>query len=894
MSEPGQPTSFDDLADQFAEAVRRGERPDVENWAEDHQEHAEAIRNLFPTILAMEQMKSSSTPVQARVSLSVGDRLGDFEILREIGRGGMGVVFEAHQDSLDRRVALKVLPGGEDSRRLQRFEREVRTAAKLHHTNIVPIFGVGEHDGWRYYVMPVIHGVSLDRIAARMTLDREAIEGVADWSPNQAADSVSEVVGSLYRVVDSGSASASGSSPSTGGEPGESAPATKKAPVRGTRQLFRSIAEVGRQAASALSYAHASGVLHRDIKPANLLLDTDGIVWITDFGLAIASGSEELTRTGDVLGTVQYLAPEQLEGRSDVRSDVFALGLTLYELCCGRPARQGSDRAQVLRDAATLRPERLRSRVAAIPRDLETVVHRACELDPRHRYPTAKDLEDDLERFLEGRPIAARRTTPGEELWRWCQRNRLVASLAAAAVIGVVGGGSAAAVGWYQASKSSAASEQRLRDAYAGFDNVAASLVGISRLGIGDAGTDEMDVGGTWFETSVEWNLSQVSDSERAVAEELLAYYESLSDEVEGGEDRELLARASRRRGDLLGFLRETEPAREAYESALEVYEEFETDEARLARAEIYFRLANLDLTAGIEAVATQSQSRSPGFRERERGRLSLHELARQGVDRESLDRAADAITSMQRELEPLETIDSRFQVARSEKIAATVSLLGGEEEAAQRHWDAAARQYSALSSERPEDSQIAVEAVESVLFLFGSPEKFKDGFADTPRDVLELGYEVLQTTVPSMLKPAISQAMWRAQLEASMRLAGVLHYARRQRDDLSFEAPFEIVVDRVIELGGTELFDARRSLVFAASVGALAQRASDEEIEVRVRRGLDEIVPAPDDEDFSPWAESRRELRAELENEFQRLRRAFREGPGRGPRRGGRRGGPR
>src|SRR5262249_19235582 len=150
-------------------------------------------------------------------------------------------------------------------------------------------------------------------------------------------------------------------------------------------QYARSVALVGVQVAEALDYAHRQGVLHRDIKPSNLLLDGQGTVWVTDFGLAKATDSDALTRTGDIIGTVRYMAPERFEGRCDARSDVYALGLTLYELLARRPAFERSDRAELIRQVTHEAPPRLRSLDPTIPRDLETVVHKAIEREPARR-----------------------------------------------------------------------------------------------------------------------------------------------------------------------------------------------------------------------------------------------------------------------------------------------------------------------------------------------------------------------------------------------------------------------------------------------------------------------------------------------------------------------------
>ena len=206
------------------------------------------------------------------------------------------------------------------------------------------------------------------------------------------------------------------------------------------RTFFRSVARIGLQVAEALEYANRQGVLHRDVKPSNLLLDPKGNVWVADFGLAKAADAEDITHSGDIVGTVRYMAPERFAGKCDARSDVYALGLTLYELLALRPAFAAADRHELMRRVMSEEPERLRGLVPHLPRDLETIVHKAIDRDPARRYPTAAALAEDLQRFLDDKPIKARRVTAAEQAWRWARRNPAVASLAAGLLLALVAG----------------------------------------------------------------------------------------------------------------------------------------------------------------------------------------------------------------------------------------------------------------------------------------------------------------------------------------------------------------------------------------------------------------------------------------------------------------------
>jgi eukaryotic-like serine/threonine-protein kinase len=329
-----------------------------------------------------------------------GAWFGKYRVLRTIGRGGMGVVYEAEGPAIGQRVALKVLPtlGLPDPHDHERFRREIELAFRLDHPQIVPILDFGSFGGIPFCTMELIDGYDLRRVIRLLRRkDHPArADGLDLSNPKPVCEEVFQAIGLP--------------------EPGLSA--------EDLPGYLRFVASVGVQAGRALAYAHGKGISHRDIKPSNLLLDTQGKIHITDFGLAKAAESPDLTVTGDLGGTLRYMAPERLDGWSDPRSDVYSLGLTLYELLLLRPAFESIDRSRLINAITREAPRRPRSVNRAIPRDLELIIQRAIEKEPGHRYPTAAALADDLERFLAGRQIVGRPVALWRRAWAWSRRNR--------------------------------------------------------------------------------------------------------------------------------------------------------------------------------------------------------------------------------------------------------------------------------------------------------------------------------------------------------------------------------------------------------------------------------------------------------------------------------------
>jgi len=358
--------------------------------------------------------------------------LGDFRVIREIGRGGMGVVYEAIQLSLGRRVALKVLSIAAtlDPRHLARFKNEAHAAAQLHHTNIVPVYAVGSERGVHFYAMQLIDGYPLSAL----------IEHLRQSKPTSAnGQSTRSAAASLENsTVDETSPAHSSSSQAAATPAAEiqtevASITALSASYTNRASYFRNVAKLMRDAAAALEHAHQFGVIHRDIKPANLLLDGHGNPWITDFGLAQFQTDSQLTQTGDVLGTLRYMSPEQASGGRaivDHRTDIYSLGATFYEFLTLKPVLDSGNRHELLRGIVDEEPRSLRSIDRHIPLELETIVLKSLSKLPAERYATAGDLADDLQRWLSDKPILARRPTLGERAARWRRQHRALVTSA--------------------------------------------------------------------------------------------------------------------------------------------------------------------------------------------------------------------------------------------------------------------------------------------------------------------------------------------------------------------------------------------------------------------------------------------------------------------------------
>lgn len=547
------------LIEEFTSRCRDGQVPSVSEFVARYPEHAAALEALLPMVAAMEQLRAGErwqreVLARRRALAHPPEHLGDFRILREIGRGGMGIVYQAEQCSLCRPVAVKVLPKHALilDEHIERFRREARTAARLQHTNIVPVFGVGEHEGLHYYVMPLVRGVGLDEIIRHLQAG-EATEGNGG-NPADISGLVSKLTAKKLGPCAVRASVQSGELPDRPSDPDIR---------RGPRNRWEWVARVGLQAAEALHYAHQQGTLHRDIKPGNLLLDENGVVYVADFGLARALDGSDGVRCSDRVGTARYMAPEQAQGAAEARSDIYALGVTLRELvalpCLSPPP---------------------------LPRDLDAIIRKCLARDLSERYQTAGDLGADLRRFLEGRPPRARQASAVERVGRWCCRNPALAAVSSLAAVLLVVCAITAVSSYVHTRNAYLAARSALRQAEATnrlslemLDRIYAGLSpsrvwiawdadpawqACACMGLSAGDSEASSVERTSLQT-------RASPHNALLLENLLAFYDRLA--AQGSDDSQVIlqsAVASRRVGDIRLCLGQIDQAAEGYHRAIE------------------------------------------------------------------------------------------------------------------------------------------------------------------------------------------------------------------------------------------------------------------------------------------------------------------------------------
>jgi tRNA A-37 threonylcarbamoyl transferase component Bud32 len=374
---------YEQIVREFVHELRQGREPSVEVYAQRYEDHSDCILAEFDGLSLAEMLRPPEK------SITQGPKqLGPYELIQMIARGGMGSVYHAYQPSLKRSVAVKVLNkrNVDHEHFLRRFKREAMSASRLPHPNIVSVFDHGIENGIAWLAMPFINGISLDKVVNGAEIE---------WRDDIDAS------------------------------------------VPGVELKWQWIARWGAQIASALQFAHNRGTIHRDVKPGNLILDNNGRVWITDFGLAKLKDEESsLSRTGDMIGTPRYMAPEQIRGNADERSDIYGLGVTLYELACGKrvwEAISGNDLVQI---KSSMELPEIREVNADIPVGLANIIMKAVAFQPEDRYQTAGELRTVFQRFSDGERITDRRKAPRDATPRPYLRKPFLVMMLTAALLG--------------------------------------------------------------------------------------------------------------------------------------------------------------------------------------------------------------------------------------------------------------------------------------------------------------------------------------------------------------------------------------------------------------------------------------------------------------------------
>ena len=369
------------------------------------------------TMSTKDSITQTSSPKGKAKASSRTPNIDGYRITGVIGQGGMGIVYRAVQTKLNRTVALKVLPamvGAASPAAVSRFRREAMAAARLHHTNIVPIYDFGESPDAYYYAMELIVGQPLNLV-------------IKSFAKKNAAHASAARLTELLMDITASTTQSSTPSLHSGGLIDGSGTTADVSVITRARHYYRQVAAWMADAADALHYAHTQNIIHRDVKPANLIISTDGRIMIADFGLAKSVGDESVTQTGSLLGTVRYLSPEQAMARRmpvDARTDIYSLGATMYELLCFQPAFPGTDEKQVLSAIITRDPTAPRKISTTVPAELETICLKSLEKDAHVRYPTARAMAEDLRRYTHDLPIEAKRPGPVTRTIKFAKRHK--------------------------------------------------------------------------------------------------------------------------------------------------------------------------------------------------------------------------------------------------------------------------------------------------------------------------------------------------------------------------------------------------------------------------------------------------------------------------------------
>jgi tetratricopeptide (TPR) repeat protein/tRNA A-37 threonylcarbamoyl transferase component Bud32 len=656
------------ILDEYLRGLEEGSPITPEELLARHPEMADQLRGYLKGLALFHRAANPDATV-AELKLRAGQAargdIGDFRLIREIGRGGMGVVYESEQVSLGRRVALKVLPfaAAIDEKQITRFKNEAQAAAQVDHPNIVPVYAVGQDDGIHYFAMQLIGGKSLAERIIELRAQAESIGAVS---------------------------------------------AETKSTLRTKAALdhVQWVARNGVQAANALHAAHEIGVVHRDVKPSNLLLDEKGKVWITDFGVARCKSGVELTETGKLIGTMRYMSPEQTMGQPalvDHRTDVYSLGVTLYELAALRHPFEGVSDAMLATELGRTGWRRPSHWNASIPADLENIILKAMSDSRDDRYATARDMEKDLQRFVEGKPTLARRPTLAARVNKWTWRHRRSVAVAMGILVMVVSG---LLVSLFVISGERAAKEMAYRDAKARLTQARKLL-------------DE-------FGSSVAQGLENVPGAEglrKQLLHKMLPYFEEFASATKEGlqEDPSLqadLALTYNKIGYLSDQLGLLEPSEAAYRKAQKILE----------------KLAGAQLTGDEYAVELARCCNNLGQVLQKSGNLT--------AAREQLERA---LTMQQRLVEASpKALEHRADLATTSSNLGLLLSKTGDRERAELLWRAAIEMQEAIKSDAPADRANRHHLGASYnnlgsFYLYSQPELAQEWFEKAIRLQIQL-----------------------------------------------------------------------------------------------------------------------------------------------------------
>ncbi len=677
--------------------------------------------------------------LDTRVADGAPERLGDFRVLERLGGGGMGVVYLAEQVSLGRRVALKVLRPEhlwfEGAR--ERFRREAEAVARLSHPAIVPLFSVGEETGVPFLAMEYVHGAALSTL-------------LADLRARPPASLTGE---DLRRALEARLG------------PQETVRADPLRLFAGT--WSEACARIARVVAEGLEHAHQRGVLHRDVKPSNVMLAADGRVLLVDFGLAARAGADRLTRTGSQLGSLPYMAPEQVGGRADeigVRTDVYGLGVSLYEMLALRLPYEGPSMHELLRQISDGEAVPVRRWNARVSRDLETVVATAMDPLSAQRYATTEALAHDLRNVVEHRPIDAHRAGPARRALRWTQRHPAAAAAIGLAMLLAIGGPVGYAIQQKRALEDLTNEAQRTAQA-----NLALSAA----LARAESNfTEALDAVALMTRVGQE-PLAEVPEAEEARRELLegsLAFQRRLADQRRGDPAFAAeVARTELRVGEILAAL------------------------GRHDEAEIVFASAE-QATDGLPSVLDGTAQDLTG------ATASL----RRGASLASLGRHEEAAVAFERTIERLTPFASAGQPAMAREVLAEAwsqlaeeRRVAGDEDGSIAAIESHGRIVDLLHNEFPDEPRYAVEVAEAIGLYTSQSNRFKLR-VETSTEVVVNRDRILEL-VDGVL-PALRAAKDDSESQADL-LARALESRSRALYDLNREAEGIAAMRECIEL---------------------------------------------------------------------------------------------